>query len=226
MWDRFWDQVAASWPVISAAPLPLLALAGAEAAMVWGVARFLYKHKEEVAQVNLKHKDDATHAHILLLEAQITSKQALADQYLAQLGLQAAQGRAAGLTVAELKQRALGFVHEARAWLVDVQNREEVSLTRQHHANVQAGKDKISEEERDRRWQVQSDERSREYSKVVSDWESRFKIPAMLWRDELLKRVRDVPVEDAHIQRYYELPINRISMSRVVDDLQRMATSL
>jgi hypothetical protein len=210
MWEKFVGELAASWSLIAAAPLPLVTLMGTEAAIVWAVAGFLSKRKDQIAA-----------QHIKLLEAQVQSKQALADEYLDKLGLQAAQGRVAGLTGAELKQRAIDFVGEARAWLGNARLRGMEGIFNRRLTQ------EMTEQQRHEAWQAETNAMVRASSEVSSEWDTKFKVRSMHLRDELLKRVVDLPPPaNPGFVAHYEHPTNPIGMGMVIDDLERMTLAL
>jgi hypothetical protein len=83
----------------------------------------------------------------------------------------------------------------------------------------------LTEEERQRKWQEQTNAAIQRSFETRSDFESQFKVDSILLRDELLSRLRpDAKNERAY--RMYESPINPLVMEEVVGDLERLAKSL
>lgn len=85
----------------------------------------------------------------------------------------------------------------------------------------------MTDQQRHEAWQAETAAMVRASSEVSSDWDTNFKVRSMQLRDELLKRVVDLPTpaNPGFVARY-EHPTNPIGMGMVVDDLERMTLAL
>ncbi len=81
-----------------------------------------------------------------------------------------------------------------------------------------------SEEEKQRIWDSHSNQLISESYEICGEYDRRFKVDALLLRDELLSRLPKEAKKRAY--SLYEHPINPICRGMVADDLERMAKSL
>jgi hypothetical protein len=83
----------------------------------------------------------------------------------------------------------------------------------------------MSEEERRRDFEAMTNALSSSFFETVAGYDSRYKVDAILLRDELLSRLPDASKNEREFQ-LYEHPTNTFVMERVCDDLERLAKSL
>lgn len=80
-------------------------------------------------------------------------------------------------------------------------------------------------EARNRKWATATMELSRRSAERNAEWNRRFKIDAVILRDELRSRLKDY-VPDARLGDSYDHPVNYFGFNYVADDLEKMAKSL
>jgi hypothetical protein len=161
-------------------------------------------------------------AIIELLRERIVAKDEQLDGYREKLHLIPAHGSEfSRLSHAELQKEALRFVSSLREWLAARRNQDSDRQHQQWLAMTNA-KD---EAQRKQLWDAQTTDSVRSSMTFNNEYDAKFKVKAMVLRDELLTRVpHPDPGHRAH--RMYEHPTNPIGMGMVADDLERMARLL
>lgn len=125
------------------------------------------------------------------------------------------------LTNKELQEKSLNLVQNLRTFLLEGEkNQREILFSgwRQNYKD-------LSKEELQKAWNEETRRSMMYYLKTNADYNDRFKVNAILLRDELLSRL---PKGSKNERRYrtYEHPTNPIGMEMVADDLERMAKLL
>jgi hypothetical protein len=125
------------------------------------------------------------------------------------------------MTNDELKQAGLELVGKVRGLIVESQ--------RKSHALIMAQRAKMmnakSPEEQNQAWGKFSDQLGYEIYEARDEYDKRFKIDAILLRDEMLSRLPGT-ARNKRAYSIYEHPTNPIGMGMVADDLERLAKSL
>ena len=121
----------------------------------------------------------------------------------------------------ELQEKALRFVQTLRTFLFKREKTQRETLDSGWRQNY---KD-LSEEERQKAWNEEAKKSMMDSLKTSTDYDNRFKVDAILLRDELLSRLPKGSKNEREY-RIYEHPTNPIGMGMVADDLERMAKLL
>lgn len=122
---------------------------------------------------------------------------------------------------AGLREKTLTFVGEIRAFIERYRRSDDLINSNEwlEMTRVQ------DEEERQRLWHKFTSAMSRTSSERMSEWERRFKVEALVLRDELLSRLPKQQVTK-RTDSSYENPVNYFGYCDVADDLERMARQL
>lgn len=120
------------------------------------------------------------------LKERLEAKDGQLDEYRERLHLLPASGSEfSRLTHAELKTRALDVVRDLRAWLAQRSAQDQDVNYREWSAMVSAQ----SEEEKQQRWHQLTGATIQRSLQLNAEYEARFKIDAILLRDEMLTRL-------------------------------------
>lgn len=198
------EYLQREWGTVSGAPLTFFVACALVAGLAYAASR--WKHG----------------AIIDLLHERIVAKDEQLDGYREKLHLVPAHGSEfSRLSHAELQKEALRFVLSLREWLGARRSQD----SERQHQQWLAMTNATNEVERKRLWDAQTTESMRSSTTLNNEYDSKFKVKAMVLRDELLTRVQHPePQNNAH--HMYEHPTNPIGMSMVADDLERMARLL
>lgn len=121
----------------------------------------------------------------------------------------------------ELQEKALRLVQTLRTFLSERERTQREILYSGWRQNYK----ELSEEERQKAWNEETKKSMMDSLKTNTDYDTRFKVDAILLRDELLSRLPKGS-KDEREYRTYEHPTNPIGMGMVADDLERMAKLL
>lgn len=161
-------------------------------------------------------------AIIDLLRERIVAKDEQLDGYREKLHLVPAHGSEFSLlSHAALQKEALKFVSSLRDWLGARRSQD----SERHHQQWLAMTNTNDELQRKQMWDAQTTDSMRSSTTLSNEYDSKFKVKAMVLRDELLTRVQH-PEPSNHAHHMYEHPTNPIGMGMVADDLERMARLL
>ncbi len=125
------------------------------------------------------------------------------------------------LTNKELQAKSLKLVQELRTFLSEREKRQREILFsgwRQNYKN-------LTEEQRQKAWNEETKTSMIDSLQTNADYDAKFKVDAILLRDELLSRLPKGSKNEREY-RTYEHPTNPIGMGMVADDLERMAKLL
>ncbi|MCS6897658.1 MAG: hypothetical protein NZM29_06750, partial [Nitrospira sp.] len=125
------------------------------------------------------------------------------------------------LTNEELQRKTLELIKEMGQFFVRAQTKQDqaISLQQEHTMRTR------SEEGKTEAWQRSTIALMESLREANSEYESQFKVDAILPRDEILSRL---PKQSKNEQasHLYEHPTNLLGMKEVADDLERLAKSL
>jgi hypothetical protein len=198
------EYLQKEWLTVSGAPFTFFILCILVAGLAYAASR--WKHG----------------AIIELLRERIVAKDEQLDGYREKLHLVPAHGSEfSRLSHAELQKEALKFVSSLRDWLG---TRRSQDSERQHQQWL-AMTNATDEVQRKQLWDAQTTESMRSSTTFNNEYDAKFKVKAMVLRDELLTRVQH-PEPSNHSHHMYEHPTNPIGMGMVGDDLERMARLL
>jgi len=126
------------------------------------------------------------------------------------------------LTNAKLKSQTLGTVTSIRSLLEEYQSKNN-ELFSSRFSNFE----KLSEEERHRHWVEETNKSTQLLSQLQAAYNSKYKINAILLRDELLSRLpKEITKDRNDINRSYENVVNTLDILEVADDLERLSKLL
>lgn len=161
-------------------------------------------------------------AIIELLRERIVAKDEQLDVYRERLHLIPAHGSEfSRLSHAELQKEAFLFVLSMRDWLGARRSQDTESQLQQWLAMKNAADD----DQRKLLWDAQITDSARSSATISNEYDAKFKVKAMVLRDELLTRVQYPKAGDCACPMY-EHPTNSIGMGMVADDIERMARLL
>jgi len=201
---EFIEYLQKEWLTVSAAPFTFFILSILVAGLAYAASRWMHG------------------AIIELLRERIVAKDEQLDGYRERLHLVPAHGSEfSRLSHAELQKEALKFVSNLREWLGTRKSQD----SERNHQNWLATINATDEVQRQQLWDAQTTESMRSSTTLNNEYDVKFKVKAIVLRDELLTRVQH-PEPSIHAYRRYEHPTNPITMGMVADDLERMARLL
>jgi hypothetical protein len=188
------------WGTLSSAPVTFLVACTLVAGLAYGASR--WKHG----------------AIIELFRERIVAKDEQLDGYRERLNLIPAHGSVfSSLSHAELQKEALKFVSSLREWWGARSSQD----SERQHKRWLAMKNATDEVQRKPLWDDMVAESTRSSTTVNNEYDAKFKVKAIVLRDELLTRVQH-PEPGNYAHHMYE----RMSPGIVADDLERMARLL
>jgi hypothetical protein len=197
------EHLQREWGTVTAAPFTFLLLAVLLSGVAYAASRWRHTGIIDILRERLAAKDQQL------------------DEYRERLHLVPAHGSEyAKLPHSELKAETLKFVSSLRGWLGA---RRAQDSQRQHQQWVAMTK-ASDETQRRQLWDAHTGDLIRSSTLLDSEYDAKFKVKAVVLRDELLSRVQ-APERQGQLTRY-EHPTNPIGMGMVADDLERLARLL
>lgn len=120
----------------------------------------------------------------------------------------------------ELKEKALELVSEIRDFLGRARRESD-----RIHSQEWRERNSVNEEEKRKRFANFAEQLTRQSSESILEYDRRFKVAAIVMRDQLLANLPDYSVEEGP-SLHYAHPTNPIGMGMVADDLEKMARHL
>ena len=198
------EYMQREWATIANAPFSIIFFALLIFTFAYAVSRWRYS------------------AIIEMLRERLAAKDQQLDEYRERLHLAPSSGSEFGkLSHAELQAEALKFIGILRDWLA-IFKKKQMQL---HSQSWNAMRRATDEAQRQKLWEEQGDIDVRDCLNCTNEYDAKFKVKAIVLRDELLTRVQH-PDPDAHAHHAYENPTNPIGMGMVADDLERLARLL
>jgi len=205
------DYINKEWSTVSQAPFTFILLLVLSITASYLLARWKYESNISTLKERIEGYKD-----------RITSKDEQLNEYRQRLDLiPITQTSFSRLNNIDLKNQTLKVVTNIREFLSDRQEKSNRILSSRTSLN----RTNISDEERNRAWQQETNEIIQESFEMKSKYDSSFKVDTILLRDELLSRLPKGNKSE-RVFHTYEHPINPISMEMVADDLERLAKSL
>jgi hypothetical protein len=198
------EYIEREWGTVSAAPFTVLILVVLVSVVAYAASRWRHSGIIETLRERLAAKDQQL------------------DEYRERLHLVPAHGSEfAKLSHAELKEQTLKFVSSLRDWLGARQAQDSQTQHQQWVAMTSAS----DEAQRKKLWDAHTGDLIHSSMLLNNEYDSKFKVRAIVLRDELLTRVQR-PEPQTHAHNMYEHPTNPIGMGMVADDLERLARLL
>jgi len=203
--------VKAEWLALTAAPWSFAITLASAFGLAFAVCRWAYHALHETSKERVE-----------ALRERLAAKDELLDEYRERLNLVPSSGnKFSRLTHKELQEQALRFVESLRAWYASSEAETRSIAEQQWHAMTRAQ----TEEERHRLWEAHTSTHTNGLSSLMRDFEQKFKVDAILIRDELTTRL-PATERNLQIERRYEMPVNTFCIRTVADDLERKAKLL
>jgi hypothetical protein len=218
--NQFLDFLKNEWNTVTGAPLSFVTLVIISVVIAYTACRWRYSGVIETLREKLGLEKDRLSAE----KDRINAKDSQLDEYRERLHLVPAQGREySKLTHAELKAKGLGLVSEIRGWFATTEANTRKVADSQWRAMTQAK----TEEDKQRLWNAHTNTQTQGLFGMMAEFEKRFKVDAILLRDEMNSRLPDEIKQETESSRSrYEHPVNTFCIREVSDDLERKAKSL
>lgn len=209
--DKFIELLAREWLVVSQAPLAFALLAASMFGLAYFAAR--WKYTSVCEQVRAANDTLKERLHLKTEQAEQYKERALKYDEKVWSVVES--------DTSSLTQKALTFIAEIREFIErhrrqddSVQDNEWVEMTRA-----------VDEVDKQRLWHKFTSASSRLSTERNAEWERRFKVDALMLRDELRSRLKNY-TPDQHVDHMYEHPTNYFGFNDVAADLERMAKLL
>lgn len=207
--DEQATDLEAGWAVIMGAPYHFAAVCLIAIGIIYTVFHVLHG-------AAFKSKDSTIEA----LRERLAWTEEQRDSYKSQLSeYESEYKEVKDKTPRRLQQKALALVAEIRTFL-DRERREGDVLSFPEYHEMHSA---TNEDEQVRLWNQLGDALSRHYTETVSEFDNRFKVAAIVMRDELLTHLPEYSPEG---EVNYDRPINPLGMGAIADDMERMARLL
>lgn len=209
--DKFIELLAKEWTVVSQAPVAFALLAASMFGLAYVAAR--WKYTSIVEQTKAANDTLKERLHLKTEQAEQYKDRAL--KYDEKVWAVVESGTAA------LSQKALSLVAEIREF-IERHRRQDDAVQENEWSEMARATD---EAERQKLWNKFTSASSRLSSERNTEWERRFKVDALMLRDELRSRLKDYK-PDEHIAHTYAHPTNYFGFNDVAADLEQMAKLL
>jgi hypothetical protein len=210
--DKIFDYISKEWAVISQAPFAFLILG----ALMFALAYLAAKFKFTVLVDEVKAKNETLKERLLLKTEQAESYKDRALKYDDNVQ------QVVGSDEIALKEKTLEVVKNLRDFI----ERHKKEDDRVSGIERSVMREALTEEERNKAWEKNTSEIMRLSNERNAEYDRRFKVDAMLLRDELRTRLTDYEPSDGYRDSAYEHPTNYFGFNDVASDLERMAKLL
>jgi hypothetical protein len=210
--DKVFEYISKEWAVISQAPFAFLILG----ALMFGLAYLAAKFKFTVLVDEVKAKNETLKERLLLKTEQAESYKDRALKYDDNVQ------QVVGSDEIALKEKTLEVVKNLRDFI----ERHKKEDDRVSGVERSVMREAVTEEERNKAWEKNTNEIMRLSNDRNAEYDRRFRVDAMLLRDELRTRLTDYEPSERHHDQMYEHPTNYFGFNDVASDLERMAKLL
>ena len=209
--DALLNLVKAEWGSLSVAPWSFALLVVASFGAAFAVCRWAYHALHEASKEKLD-----------VLKERLAAKDDQLDEYRQRLGLAPSSGsKFSKLTHKELQDHSLKLVEGIRGWFSQSEAETRRAADQQWNAMVRAQ----TEEEKHQLWEAHSSTQTNGLYKLMREFDQKYKVDAILIRDELLARL-PASEKNVQVERRYEMPVNTFCIRTIADDLERKAKLL
>jgi hypothetical protein len=200
----FIDFLQKEWPIVSGAPFTVATLCAISALGAYKAASW-------------KHGSTIEH-----LKERMTGKDEELNRYRELVELIPANGSLySRMTHVELQKAILLFVSSLRNWLGTIK----IQSDKRNHKQFLERRKKTTQLDSKQAWESEIEYSTRSSTAFSNEYDAKFKVRALVLRDELLKRVTHLGRDDiAH--RSYAYPTSTLSAAMIADDLEKMARQL
>lgn len=209
--DKFLELLAREWSVVSQAPLAFALLAVSMFGLAYFAAR--WKYTAVCEQVRAANETLKERLHLKTEQAEQYKERALKYDEKVWSVVES--------DTSSLTQKALTLVAGIREFIERHQRHDESVRENEWVEMTRA----VDEADKQRLWQKFTSASSRLSTERNAEWERRFKVDALMLRDELRSRLKNYQ-PDEHADHMYEHPTNYFGFNDVATDLERMAKLL
>lgn len=210
--EKFVAYIASEWGVVSQAPFSFIMLA----VIMFGIAYFAAQQRFTAVIDQVKASNEALKERLILKSEQAESYKERALKYDDKV-LEVVDS-----SEITLKEKSLDFVKNLREF-IERYKREDEAVQNNEWAEMTRAS---SEEEKNKLWHKFTSASSRLSNERNAEYERRFKVDAILLRDELRSRLKDYkPSSNLH-EIMYEHPTNYFGFNDVACDIEAMAKQL
>lgn len=209
--DKFIELLAREWAVVSQAPLAF----ALSAISMFGLAYFAARWRYSSVIDSVRASNDTLNERLHLKTEQAEQYKERALKYDEKVWAVVESD------ASSLSQKALTLVTDIREFIDRHRRLDDSAREHDWPEMVRA----LDETEKQRLWQKMANASSRLSTERNAEWERRFKVDALMLRDELRSRLKDYK-PDERIAYIYEHPTNDFGFNDVAADLERMAKLL
>ncbi|MBX3585288.1 MAG: hypothetical protein KF796_01500 [Ramlibacter sp.] len=208
---EFFQLLAKEWVVVSAAPLTFCGVAAAMFGLAYVVARWRYTALVEQAKASNETLRERLHLKAEQVE-QYKDRALKFDEKVHAI---------VDSTSSALSTKAIDFVANIREFIRRQQAIDNSIHENEWHDMARAA----DQDDKKRLWDRFTAATMRAAYERNAEWDRRFKVDALMIRDELRSRLEGY-TPDSMAERSYEHPTNYFGFTAVADDLEKMAKSL
>ncbi|MGG4604331.1 hypothetical protein ACLPHM_06005 [Paenalcaligenes sp. Me131] len=210
--EKLFEYINNEWSVVSQAPFTFLILC----TIMFGSAYFVVKWQFTAVIEHTRASNEVLKERLLLKSEQAESYKDRALKFDDKV-----QQVVDSDSVA-LKERTLEMVKNLRAF-IERHKREDDRISAIAHSAMRSAQ---TEEERDAAWERNTNEIMWLSSERNAEYDRRFRVDAIMLRDELRSRLPSYETLERHHDMMYEHPTNYFGLNDVASDLERMAKML
>lgn len=209
--EQFIELLAKEWVVVSQAPIAFATLAVGMFGLAYFAAR--WKYTSVVEQVQASNDTLNERLHLKSEQAEQYKDRALKYDEKVWAVVES--------NTASLAQKSLLLVSQIREF-IDRHKRQDESVMEHEWVEMAGAVDDI---EKRRLWSKFTGATSRLSNERNAEWERRFKVDAIMLRDEMRSRLKGYKPDERSVH-VYEHPTNYFGFNDVAADLERMAKLL
>lgn len=210
--EKLIEYIAKEWSVVSQAPFAFLILA----AIMFGLAYLAAKWRFTAVIDQIKASNEALKDRLHLKSEQAESYKDRALKYDEKVQ------QVVDSDAVALKERTLEVVKNLREF-IERHRREDDRVSALERSAMRSAQ---TEEERNSAWERNTNETMRLSNERNAEYDRRFRVDAIMLRDELRSRIPNYEPLERHHDMMYEHPTNYFGFNDVASDLERMAKML
>ncbi|MFQ2110222.1 hypothetical protein [Aeromonas rivipollensis] len=210
--EKLIEYIAKEWSVVSQAPFAFLILA----AIMFGLAYLAAKWRFTAVIDQIRASNEALKDRLHLKSEQAESYKDRALKYDEKVQ------QVVDSDAVALKERTLEVVKNLREF-IERHRREDDRVSALERSAMRSAQ---TEEERNAAWERNTNETMRLSNERNAEYDRRFRVDAIMLRDELRSRIPNYEPLERHHDMMYEHPTNYFGFNDVASDLERMAKML
>ena len=210
--EKLIEYIAKEWGVVSQAPFAFLILAAIMIGLAYLAAK--WRFTAVIDQVKAANETLKERLHLKSEQAESYKDRALKfDEKVQQV---------VDSDAVALKDRTLEVVKNLREF-IERHKREDDRVSAIERSAMRSAQ---TEEEKNKTWEKNTNETMRLSNERNAEYDRRFRVDAIMLRDELRSRIPDYEPLERHHDMMYERPTNYFGFNDVASDLERMAKML